>query len=143
MSQENLKTNGPISGRLALEDISDDITLTAEDTGKVYLMDTIGEAVTIPAAVAANRGVHYTFVQAVKCDNTTPWTITSGAADIHLQIGSGGAAETDTITAGAADTAITFVKNLADEGDFIKIFSTGTFWMVEGQAHATVNITAA
>ncbi len=141
---ENLFTNGPIAGRLALEDITADRTLTAEDTGKVFLMDTIGEAIIIPAAATTNRGVHYTFICAVKVDNTTDWTITSaGSSDIHLQIGSGGVAEADTITAGSADDAITFVKNLADEGDFIKMFSTGTFWMVEGQCHATANITAA
>ncbi len=140
----NQKTNGIVRGRLALEDITADRTLTAEDTGKTFLMDTIGEAITIPAAALGNRGVHYTFICAVKTDNTTNWTITSaGSSDIHLQIGSGGVAEADTITAGSGDDAITFVKNLSDEGDYVKMFSTGTFWMVEGQAHATANITAA
>lgn len=140
----NLKTTGRIRGRLALEDITADRTLTAEDTGKTFLMDTIGEAIIIPAAALGNRGVWYKFVCAVKTDNTTPWTVTSaGSSDLHIQISSGGTGEGDTITAGSADDAVTFVKNLADEGDHITVFSTGTFWMVTGTAHATANITAA
>jgi len=137
-----LKTNGPIAGRLALQNLSADITLTAEDTGKVFLLDAIGEAITVPAAALGNRGVHYTFIMNAK-NVTSDWTVTSGAADVHLQVGSGGAAEADTITAGSADTAVTFELDNADEGDYIKMFSTGTFWMVQGTAHATANITAA
>ena len=140
----NLNTTGPIRGRLTLEDITADRTLVAEDTGKIFLMDTIGEAIIIPAAAAAMKGVNYTFVCGVKVDNTSNWTITSaGSSDIHLQIGSGGTAEADTITAGGGDDAITFVKNLSDEGDYVKMVCTGTKWLVEGQCHATANITTA
>jgi len=143
MGMYGLKSLGPISGRYNLTDISADITLTAEDTGKVFLLDAIGEAIIIPAAATANRGVHYTFIMNAKCV-TSDWTITSaGTSDIHLQISSGGGAEADTITAGSGDDAITFELNNADEGDRVHIFSTGTFWMAEGTAHATANITAA
>jgi len=137
------KTNQGIAGRFVLQDLSADITLTAEDTGKVFLLDAVGEAIIIPAAAIGNRGVHYTFIMNAKCI-TSDWTMTSaGTSDIHLQISSGGGAEADTITAGTGDDAITFELNNADEGDRVHIFSTGTFWMAEGTAHATANITAA
>ncbi len=137
----SIKTNSPLAGRLALFNLSAAYTVTPEDSGKVFLLDAAGALISLPAAALGNRGCHYKFIVDIKV--TSDWTITSASGDVHLQIGSGGVAEGDTITAGSADTAITFVKNLADEGDFVRIFSTGTKWLVEGQAHATANITAA
>lgn len=137
------KTNGPIAGRVSLVNLTADTTLTVEDTGKIFLLDAVGEALIIPAANAASRGVWYRFVMNAKCV-TSNWTITSaGSSDMHINIDSGGGAEANTITAGAGDDAVTFVLNNADEGDMIEMYSTGTFWMVTGNAHATANITAA
>ena len=136
----SLFTNSPLAGRYALFHVTADVTLVPEDTGKVYLLDAGGGTITIPAAAAANRGVHYKFIVDTKV--TTDWSITSGAADLHIHIGSGGGAEADTLTSGSADTTVVFQNDVADEGDFIEMFSTGSVWMVQGQAHATANITA-
>ena len=137
----NLKSNGVMRGRLCLQDLSADITLTNEDSGKVFLLDAVGEDIIIPAPSLDNLGVHYTFIINTKVENTTNWTITSGGTDkMFGQIGSGGTGEADTIAAGTGQDSLDFVKNLADEGDFIKMFSTGTKWLYEGQAHATANI---
>ena len=133
-------TNSPIATRLAIYDLSAAITLTNEDTGKVFLLDAAGATITIPAAHADNRGVWYRFVVNVKV--TTDWLVTSGAADIHVHISSGGAAEGDTLSAGSADTTIVFQNDVADEGDWAEYVSDGVNWYVTGDAHATANITA-
>lgn len=138
----SIKTNSPIVGRLALYNLSADITLTSADTGKVFLLDATGEAIIVPSAALDNKGVWYRFVCNAKISSSN-WTITSGSGDMHITIRSGGAAEGNTLTSGSADTAVTFVSGAADEGDFIEMYSTGSVWMVTGACHATANITAA
>ncbi len=140
----NLKTTGAIRGRLSLENISADRTLTVEDTGKVFLMDATGEDITIPNPTDAScRGVHYTFVCNAKISSSS-WTVTSLGTDLmHGQLGAGGTGEADVISAGTGQEKYTFVSGAADEGDSITVFSTGTYWIVTGQSHAKANITDA
>ena len=59
---------------------------------------------------------------------------------MHGQIGNGGSGEADTISAGTGQDSYTITHTVADEGDFVRIFSTGLYWIVEGQAHAAANI---
>ena len=135
----SIKTNSPIAGRLCVKHLSAAYTITAEDTGTVFMIDAAGAIISLPAAVLGNRGCHYKIVVDTKV--TSDWTLTSAAADISLQIGSGGAAEGDTISAGTSSTNIIFQNDVADEGDFVEFYSTGSEWMLQGQAHATANIT--
>lgn len=138
----SLRTNAPVRGRMALFNLTADITLTPEDTGTTFLLDVIGEDIIIPTPVG-NRGVWYRFVCDAKI-GTSNWTITSGGTNLmHCQIASGAAAEADTITAGTGVDAITFVSTVADEGDHVYLYSTGVFWMVTGSCHLTAGITIA
>lgn len=140
----SIKTNSPLAGRLALFDLVTNTayTVTAEDSGKVFILGAIGAAITLPSPTLSNKGCWFRFVCGVKCV-TTNWVITSQAADMHITIRSGGSAENNTLTSGDPDTAITFVNSAADEGDFVEMYSTGSVWMVTGACHATANITAA
>ncbi len=94
----SIKTNSPIAGRLSLFNLSAAYTVTPEDSGKVFLLDAAGALISLPAAVLGNRGCHYKFIVNIKV--TSDWTITSAAQDLHMQIGSGGGAEADTMTSG-------------------------------------------
>ena len=136
------KTIGPVSGRRAIQALTADTALTVEDSGKMFLLDAVGEDITIPAAAAANKGVTYKFVMNAKCI-TSDWSMASAAADIHAIIIAGGAAEAALISAGSADTSVRFELNNADEGDWCEWTSTGTFWIVTGGVHALANCTVA
>ncbi len=134
------KQIGAIRGRLSLQNLTADITLTAEDSGKVFLLDAVGEDIIIPAAALGNRGVWYKFIVNVKVI-TSSWTVTSaGSADMHGVVRAGGTGEANTISAGTGQDKYTITHTVADEGDGITIFSTGLYWMVTGQSHAAANI---
>ncbi|MEK0326183.1 MAG: hypothetical protein QQN63_10825, partial [Nitrosopumilus sp.] len=87
------KTTGNIQGRMNTKNLTEDTTITIEDSGTVFFLDAVGEAIIIPAANTA-KGVYYYFIVTAPV-TSTDWTITSaGTNDIHCHgvVGADGAA---------------------------------------------------
>ena len=100
------------------------VTLTNEDSGKVFMCDSAGGAyqITLPTASTGEEGVHYKFI----VDEETPTgdiTIAAGSAIISLvQKDAGGDA--------ANSTAGTQVSNVildttAQKGDYVELMFVG------------------
>jgi hypothetical protein len=100
------------------------VTLTNEDSGKVFMCDSAGGAyqITLPTASTGEEGVHYKFI----VDEETPTgdiTIAAGSAIISLvQKDAGGNA--------ANSTAGTQVSNVildttAQKGDYVELMFVG------------------
>jgi len=101
-----------------------DTTLTVAQSGTIVNMGTAGLDVTLPAPTVAN-GVHYRFVVSAAFA-TTNMTIVAGTADTI---------EGSLIVAGAvvdcsANDLITLVATSEDIGDFVDLYSNGTYWLI-------------
>ena len=122
-------------GNLAnVEILSDDTTLTVEDSGKTYLLDATGEAIVLPAAA---KGVKYDFI-VIDAIAVSDWTIDSPSANIQ------GYAKVNYATVAASnETTITIVNAKAIAGDTVSLISDGTNWYVKGEASVAASITFA
>lgn len=121
------------NGTLAyIEAITADTTLTVDDSGKIFTLDAIGEAITLPAATA---GLEYEFIGSATTA-TTNWTITATASVIY-----GSAEVAGAIVACAAKDTITLVIAKFLAGDKIKLVSDGTNWYVSGNVVTALGVT--
>jgi hypothetical protein len=109
-----------------------DTTLTANDSGKLFLLDAVGEAITLPAVTA---GVEFEFLCTADII-TSAWTITAASKVI-----SGSAQVAGAVVAAALEDVITFTHTVALIGDWVTIKSDGSAWYVEGSAVASTGIT--
>ena len=112
--------------------LSADTTLTASESGKVLLLDAVGEAITLPAPAA---GLNYKFLCTVTTA-TTDWTITAPTAVIY-----GSAQVAGAVIAASAESVITLVVAKFLPGDWVYLESDGTNWYVEGSVVTTVGLT--
>jgi hypothetical protein len=103
--------------------ISADTTLTASDSGKVILLDAIGEVITLPTVSA---GLNYKFMCTVTAV-TSDWTIINGADVMY-----GSAQVAGAVVACSAKDVITLVVAKFLPGDWVTLESDGTNWYVEG-----------
>lgn len=115
-----------------IEALSDDTTLTASDSGKVFTLDAIGEVITLPAVT---NGVNYKFICSVTTV-TSDWTIVS-ATDVI----SGSAQVAGAVVASSEQNLITLVVAKFLPGDWVSLVSDGTNWYVEASVVTTVGIT--
>jgi len=118
--------------RKDVEQITADKTLTAIDSGKTFMLDAIGEAITLPAVSA---GLNYEFI----IDTTTvtsDWTITAAASVIY-----GSAEVAGALVACSAKDTITLVIAKALPGDHIELKSDGTKWYVSGSVVTALGVT--
>ena len=116
----------------AIKEISADTTLTAADSGKIIMLDAIGEAITLPSPTA---GVNFKFI----CSATTAtsnWTIVSATDVIY-----GSAQVAGAVIAADAENTITLVVAKFLPGDWVSLVSDGTNWYVEGSVVTTVGLT--
>ena len=60
----------------------------------------------------------------------------------YLCIGSRSRSSTGT-AGGTAETVITLVTAAAEQGDFVEMFTDGTWWYINGQCELAANITVA
>ena len=114
------------------QSLSADTTLTPADSGKTFLLDAVGEAITLPAVT---EGVQYKFI----CDTTTAttdWTITAATAVIY-----GSAQVAGAVVAASAESVITLVVAKFLPGDWVTLESDGTNWYVEGSVVTTAGLT--
>ncbi len=114
------------------EALTADATLTAEDSGKTFLLDAIGEDLTLPAV---KDGLIYKFICQVTTV-TTDWTITAPAAVIQ-----GSATVAGAVIAAANESLITLVVAKFLPGDWITVESDGTNWYVAGQVVTALGVT--
>ena len=130
-----LKVGGVQQNLGLITDISADTTLTAADSGKIYILDTPGEAIILPAVT--NVGCNFKFIVGANIA-TTNWTVTSAEGD-NME-GSMMVAST-VVDVDAADV-LTFVNTADNIGDWASVVSDGTYWYVDGRALTTGAITA-
>lgn len=119
--------------------ITDNYTLTVEESGSIILIGTDAKTITLPATV---KGVHYTIVNIGAAGNNIV-TISPQAADkiqgnISKSAGSNADATTAdglvAICAGSDDGDLVNTKNTANPGDRVTLVGDGSagWWIVEG-----------
>lgn len=110
------------------------VTLTALQSGtNVFLNAAAGFAITLPAPAA---GLNYRFTVAAAFA-TTNFTVITPTANIIF----GGADVNSTDVPADAEDTISFVASAETIGDYVKLWSDGTNWYVDGRAAAAGGIT--
>ena len=109
-----------------------DYTVTAADSGLTFLLDAVGEAITLPAVA---EGLNFKFL-CTAAVATSAWTITAPAKVI-----SGSAQVAGAVVAAALEDVITLVHTKALIGDWVKVESDGSAWYVEGSAVTAAALT--
>ena len=115
-----------------LKTLTADTTLTTEDSGTTFLLDAVGEVITLPAVKA---GLSYKFVCSV-VTATTDWTIVAATDVIQ-----GSAQVAGAVIPAANEGLITLVVAKFLPGDWVSLVSDGTNWYVEGSVVTTVGLT--
>jgi hypothetical protein len=122
----------------SIQDLTAAYTLVNEDSGTMFRLNlAAGFAVTLPLP---SVGLTYEFF--VGTAPTGSYTIvTNGAAAIlNGKATNSAAGSGSTSTTG---TTITFVLNQAVIGDYVKVFSDGTYWYATGISKVAAGITFA
>lgn len=110
------------------------VTLTAIQSGtNVFLNAAVGFAITLPAPAA---GLNFTFTVAAAFA-TTNFTVITPTANIIF----GNANVNSTLVPADAEDTISFVATAETIGDYVRVWSDGTNWYVEGIAAAAGGIT--
>lgn len=117
---------------VTIKEISADTTLTAADSGKVIMLDAIGEVVTLPSPLS---GLNFKFIVSTTVA-TSDWTIVSATNVIY-----GSAQVAGAVVAADAENTITLVVAKALPGDWVSLVSDGTNWYVEGSVVTALGLT--
>ncbi len=133
----NLSGEGVLFGHKSrVETLATATTLTAADSGKVFLLVQAGadRTATLPAAAS---GLHFNFILKTAAANN--WDIVQAAAAQDF-VGTivDGAVSIDTAT--TTDTKVTFVGGTAVAGDQIECWSDGDDWYIRGTSDAAGGI---
>jgi len=115
--------------------VTDDVTLTPADSGKLIFLNAAGGGdVTLPAPTS---GVNFKIMVGAT-NPTTAWAVISGtAAKIQGVLTVDGAA-----VPAVDEDQINFIASTAVKGDFIELESDGTNWYVHGVGEAAGSLTA-
>lgn len=116
----------------SFQSLSADTTLTGADSGKTFMLDAVGEAITLPSPL---QGANFKFI----CDTTTAttdWTIVSATNVIY-----GSAQVAGAVVAASAENTITLVVAKFLPGDWVSLVSDGTKWYVEGSVVTALGCT--
>lgn len=115
----DIKQSAPVT-------ISDNITLTEADSGKIFFVTADAKVITLPATVA---GVKYTFINK-GADGAVAINVSPAAADaIHGTTN----ASTNVVLSGVDNKDAINTKGTATTGDYITIIGDGTEgWYVIG-----------
>ena len=118
-----------------VETITGAITLNAEDSSKVFILNAAaGAQITLPA-VADAVGQNYRFVVGALFA-TTAWTVRAASAVIQ-----GGAIVNSALVSSANRNLITFAHAADTVGDYVDLVCDGTNWYVNGIGTASGAIT--
>ena len=128
-------SNDPLLSRQQVEVISVATTLTAADSGKIFLLSAAaGKVVTLPAL---QSGLNFKFVTALAFA-TDNWVIDSAEGDnIEGIIVVDGAS-----VPAVAEDQINFVATAESLGDFVEFNCNGSKWYVSGVGALAGSITA-
>ena len=124
---------GALDAALDYVPISTDTTLTVSDSGKTFLLDAIGEAISLPAVGVS--GLNYKFL-CTATTATTNWTIVSTTNVIY-----GSAQVAGAVVPASAENTITLVVAKFLPGDWVSLESDGTNWYVEGSVVTSLGCT--
>lgn len=114
-----------------VENITEAVTLTNEDCGKIFMLDSAGGAysITLPTAALLESGWNCKFV--TKEDTpTNDITIAAGSAIIDF-VQKDAAGDAGASTAGTAVSNI-LVEAASKQGDYISIFTDGSTYYAHG-----------
>jgi hypothetical protein len=113
---------------MSVEEITDDKTLTAEDSNKVFLVGTNGKTITLPATAA---GLKYTFINSGADDAVA---ITLSPQSVDAIMGTIPNAEGDSISGGTDGKDFVNTQGTANKGDRITIIADGSegWYITEG-----------
>tara|TARA_E500000318_G_C3368822_1_gene137664 strand:+ start:33 stop:470 length:438 start_codon:yes stop_codon:yes gene_type:complete len=115
------ENSGSTSGhKLKVEPIKAARTLTNDDSGKVFMLDSAGGAysITLPTAANAEQGIYYKFIVEEETP-TADITIAAGSAIISLVAFDGGG-DVGNSTAGTQVSNI-LVEAASQKGDYIEM----------------------
>jgi len=131
----NVVSNDVIRQLEVMETLTGAATLTAEDSGKVFILNAAaGAQITLPA-VADAAGQNYRFIVGALFA-TTAWTIRAASNKIQ-----GGVIVNSTLVPGADENTITFSASADTVGDFVELKCDGSNWYVFGMGTAAGAIT--
>ena len=105
-----------------------DITLTNDDSGKVYMLSATGGTVAVTLPTSLEDGVYYKFI----VEEETPSnaiTIAAGSAIVSLVMKDAGGNASNS-TAGTQVSNIV-IGTSAQKGDYINIMAAGAEWVAE------------
>jgi hypothetical protein len=127
MSTTYLAVTNDVERQLAnVEAVTGAVTLTAEDSGKVFILKAAaGAQITLPA-VATSSGFRFKFVVGLAFA-TTNWTVLAASNVIEGSVIVNGAH-----VAGVNENTISFVASAESVGDFAELDCDGTNWYVNG-----------
>lgn len=128
---------GQLSGqREHLVDVTDNLTITAADSGKTFMLTDADITISLPTVLPV--GISYRFIAKVDLTNPVEIAQLNATEDFQGPIinGAGGVVVQDD----AAHTLIRFAANQAKAGDFVECVSTGTVWNVKGSARVAAGI---
>ena len=118
-----------------VETLTGATTLTAEDSGKVFVLNAAaGAQITLPA-VADAAGQNYRFIVGALFA-TTAWTVR--AASNRIQ---GGVIVNSTLVPAGDENTITFSASADTIGDFVELNCDGSNWYVSGMGTSAGAIT--
>lgn len=134
-------------GRVKVEDLTATKSLTPEDCGKVFMLNSATEfTTTLPSIEDAGAGwscrfivkaapVGANYVVAEKATADTNKIIVNGINELEVDTSSDGVYS-------AGCTYVNFIASTAVAGDWIDVLCDGTNWFVTGQTNADGGITA-
>jgi len=136
MSTTYLAVTNDTERQLAnVETVAVATTLTAEDSGKVFILKAAaGAQITLPA-VATSAGLRFKFIVGLAFA-TTDWTVKSATNVIEGSVLVNGAH-----VAGVDENTISFVASAESIGDFAELVCDGTNWYVNGSGVSAGAIT--
>ncbi len=111
-----------------VENITAARTLTADDSGKVFMLDSAGGAYSITLPTSLEDGMYYKFIVSEETP-TGAITIAAGSAIISLVMKDAGA-DASNSTAGTQVSNIV-VGTSAQKGDYINVMAAGDEWVCE------------
>jgi len=127
-------TNDVRRSRERIVEISADTTLTKADSGKTYMLDAIGEVITLPE-VSTSTGVNYKFICSTTAA-TSNWTIVAATNVIQ-----GSAQVAGSVVAASNENTISLVVAKFLPGDWVTLDCDGTNWYVEASVVTTAGCT--
>ena len=112
------------------ETVTDDTTLTEDDSGKTINVGTDGKVITLPKITADNIGMKFRF-RNIGADGAVALTLSPNAVDgINGSVPNSAA---DSVASGTVNKDLVNTKSTANKGDWVEIEAVAlTAWYING-----------